>query len=224
MKTKMDKTQAETFVRNSAGATSRRKWFIAAVSLCGLFLIPCFAIYHGTIYTVIAVIMLLSAIVIGAIGGSKKISEFVFSVLAASIFLIICTILNLIIYGISIIIDCFVWWIYMILIFFEIVAFIGTLFTNKYLVKSVLNKKGDGFRVSIAVSAGMLGHAIGSILMHFFHPSDNTLGFIFVSLICICVCLFEIPVTLIMYRAYLIKKFDIKIDKNTPQTDTIDNQ
>ena len=85
-------------------------------------------------------------------------------------------------------------------------------------------KKGDVFRVSIAVSAGMFGHGLGSILMHFFHPSDNTLGFILVSLICICVCLLEIGVSIHIYRAYLIKKFDIKIDKNTPQTDNIDNQ
>lgn len=209
----MEREQAETYVKNTMISMPQGKWFILAALLCVVFAIPCLAIYHDIIYIVITAIMIFSAVIICIVGGSKKYrNEYIFSVLGTTVILILCTLFNLLMYGISMYISNFVWWAYMILIFFELVALIGSLFINKLIVKKVSNNKGNAYRVSIALSAGIFGHGLASVLMYIFRPSENIIGFVLVSLICICVCLFILVATSQIYRASLIRKFDIKFD------------
>ena len=207
----MEKEQAEKYINYSKIKISQRKWFLLAILVCGFFSVPCLAIYHGIAYTVITVIMLVSAVVICIVGGSKKFrNEYMFSVFSATVVLILCTLFNLLMYGILMYINNLVWWAYLILIIFELVALVGTLLIYIQIAKRGANTKRQVFKIGTAASSAMMGHGLASIMMYVYHPSDNIWGFVLAALICFCVCLLEVGASAQIYRAYLIKKFDVK--------------
>lgn len=209
----MDKVQAEQYIHNSMITMATRKLFLSMFLICAIIAAICFSIYHEIIYTVFTAISLCSAVVICIVATRKRFrKEYYKAALMTCVTLIFCILLNLAMYGTFQYISTFVWWAYMILIISEILALFAWSLVNKFIVKKYANKRSRAVNASLAGSFGIGGSGLASTLTYIFHPSHDTLGFVLVSCICIMVCLFEGVIACQIFRAYLIKKYDVKCD------------
>ncbi len=189
---------------------STRKLCAISTLFCCALAAVCLSIYHGVAYTAVAsTAMGLSLLILIAANFKKLRNEFSKIILCVAEFLILCVTCDMLMFGLYNLTDSFVWWAFGIIIGTEFVSLTAGFLIIKPLVRRVMNQGNAAPEYGIILIWSIIGNVTASILMHIFNPSDNIIAFILISIICIVVCLFMLPVPIQIYRAYLIKKYRI---------------
>ncbi|MDE5593261.1 MAG: hypothetical protein K2I75_04945 [Clostridiales bacterium] len=214
----MDKEKAERLINRATHPITIRKLTFLYAFICIVAAGVCFALNKETVYITVTAIMLCSVVILCIMACilhtiiiRKRLKyeycKMIFMVLIICIF---CVLLNIMMYGIYKHASSFVWWIYIVLIVFEVAALIITLPVIIFFAERISgNKRMFRMTKGIAFTSASLGHGIGELTIFLFQPSDDAILYLLISLICFIGSILCGVIDYLIYRAYLIKKFDV---------------
>lgn len=216
----MDKEQAELYVNSVNETKTDPQTIFLAMNL--VFFAVAVALHHTLIFGIIVGCFAVTSILILII-SSKKSSYFKTTVLIAMQLFLTCVSLNFIVFAIYQFTDKFVLWEYLVSVGIQIIVSLLSLIFFK--IHSEKYKGSEDVKTKIietvSGSVASLTSALALVLCRIFSPSFSAVLSSIAIFVNIASCLFGVCVVGVLYRAYLMKKYNItkytKINKQPTQ-------
>lgn len=206
----MDKEQAELYVNSVIESKVDPLSFFLAMNLV------CFAVavafHHTIIFGIIAGCFALVSILLMVL-NTRKASYFKVTLLTALQFAMTSVALNCLVFALYQFVDKFVLWEYLVSIGIQIVVFLLSPIVFIVNAKKAKRSPAGNSRITVAGTVsgavGGAGAAAGLSICRLMSPSFSAIIAGFSILLDIMACLLLFCVAGVLYRAYLIKKFNI---------------
>ena len=210
----MDKETAEIYVLYGIKSTNFTKKMCLTFLPLNIVLSGISIILLDCKYTVVIVftILILGNIVTSIIFVIKW-SAFFLLFAQSTQFTFLIIILNFIYYGLQKISLLFVWYEFLISLIIQVIAFVVSILLVINQAKNQKKVKKKSTKI-MAGSAAVLSFSIGRIICRFFltNATFSIVSTILSILLNIMICLLSYAIVCGYYRAYLMKKFDLKIN------------
>lgn len=207
----MKKEQADLYVNSTNLKKSGTRKFHYEFLICNLLLCAfSFAFYRGTFFVAVVSLLMVLYFLITVFTVKKNMSFFSEVILLAIHMLFACVIFNLWGYGINVLSDCLVLWVFLVSIGMQILSFgLGFLWSFK---KAQKFKPTKVFSESDAVAGTVAGlaYVLARILCQLLAPSKEMVANIINVLAFLIGCAGSVVVAMFIHKAYLIKKYDIQ--------------